>query len=143
MLKITKLVSAGAGTGTKPLTPNPRLFPHPHNPSWLLLLLPLCKLLASSKAHCKSFSCENFPDRLSPYPPDMTVPPLSMLSLLCAYIVSISLTALHCNDLFMCLSSQLDSKLFKVKDGSFLSQDVVQTPNNPPGTCEWVREWEG
>lgn len=34
--------------------------------SWLLLLLPLCKLLASSKAHCKSFSCENFPEHLPP-----------------------------------------------------------------------------
>lgn len=62
MLRTTKLGGGGARTGTKPLTPNTRLFPGPHSPSRLFLLLPLCKLLASSKAHCKSFSCENFPD---------------------------------------------------------------------------------
>lgn len=41
---------------------------------------------------------------------------------------------------FICLSPQLDSKLFKVRDGSFLSLGVAQAPSNPPGTYEWVRE---
>lgn len=70
--------------------------------SWLLLLLPLCKLLASSKAHCKSFSCENFPDC-----PPLPQPPLPAPGHDCASIFhALSALRLHCEHLTYCTTLQ-------------------------------------
>ena len=95
-------------------TLNPKFFAQPHNPSWPLLLLPFCKPLHILHGPSQELLLGIFPDCL----PGMPRPPVAVLSLLWAYTISISQVESHCNDLFILLSPQLDSKLFKVRCGS-------------------------
>ena len=69
-------------------------------------------------SHSKSEALCSTPPSLLASPPAPTLQDSTCPSRPRAYPVSISQVKPHCNDLFICLSLQLDSKLFKVRGGS-------------------------